>query len=96
MPLDKKIGIYPALEELFKSLRKNRKGNEISDIFKQLFCFLADGTSRHITRFDELKKDDVYAAGIHPECCIIRSKFTSNPGIMFPLIPFQVFLQQSQ
>ena len=60
------INIYPKLEELFKSIRKNKKSNKISDIFKQLFCFLADGTSRHISRFDELKKNEGYAAGI--EC----------------------------
>jgi len=58
------INIYPKLEDLFKSIRKTKKSNKISDIFKQLFCFLADGTSRHISRFDELKKDAGYAAGI--------------------------------
>jgi hypothetical protein len=25
-------------------------------IFKQVFCFLFDGTSRHLTYFDDLKK----------------------------------------
>lgn len=59
-----RVGIYPRLERLFGSLRKNRKSKKISDIFKQLFCFFADGTSRHITRFDELMRDEGYAAGI--------------------------------
>lgn len=61
-----KTDIYPHPERVFRSIRKNRKSNKISDIFKQLFCFLADGTSSHITHFDELKKDEGYAAGI--EC----------------------------
>lgn len=69
------INIYPKLEVLFKSIRKNKKSNKISDIFKQLFCFLADGTSRHITRFDELKKDKGYAAGIE---CSFKDMLSSH------------------
>ncbi|MCD4700688.1 MAG: hypothetical protein K8S24_02415 [Candidatus Aegiribacteria sp.] len=26
-------------------MRKNKKSNKISDIFNQIFCFLADGTN---------------------------------------------------
>jgi hypothetical protein len=70
-----KVDIYPHLDRLFGSLRKNKKSNKISDIFKQLFCFLADGTSRHITRFDELKKDEGYAAGIE---CSLRNMLSSH------------------
>lgn len=58
------IAIYPVLEGLFGSLRKNAKGQPVSEIFKQLFCFLLDGTSRHLVYFDALKKDDGYAAAI--------------------------------
>jgi len=58
------IGIYLALERLFGSIRKNAKGQPVSEIFKQVFCFLMDGTSRHLVYFDALKKDDGYAAGI--------------------------------
>jgi hypothetical protein len=58
------IGIYPHLERLFGSLRKSRKGQSVSEIFKQLFCFFADGTSSHMVYFDSLKKDEGYAGGI--------------------------------
>lgn len=58
------IAIYPVLERLFGSIRKSAKGQPVSEIFKQLFCFLLDGTSRHLVYFDALKKDNGYAAAI--------------------------------
>jgi hypothetical protein len=58
------IAIYPVLERLFGSIRKNAKGQAVAEIFKQVFCFLLDGTSRHLVYFDALKKDEGYAAAI--------------------------------
>jgi hypothetical protein len=58
------IAIFPVLERLFGSMRKSSKGQPVSEVFKQVFCFLVDGTSRHLVHFDALKKDDGYAAGI--------------------------------
>ena len=58
------IGIYPYLESLFGSIRKNKKGQLIPEIFKQLFCNLLDGTSRHLTYYDALKRDAGYAQTI--------------------------------
>jgi hypothetical protein len=58
------IAIYPVLERLFGSIRKNAKGQPVPEIFKQVFCFLVDGTSRHLVYFDALKKDEGYAAAI--------------------------------
>ena len=55
------IGINPLLERLFGRLRKSRKGLPIVEIFKQIFVFLLDGTSRHLSYFDALKKDPAYA-----------------------------------
>ena len=34
------------------------------DIFKQMFCWFYDGTSRHINYFDQLKGDEGYASVI--------------------------------
>lgn len=48
------IGIYPLLERTFGSLRKSRKGIPVSNLFKQLFAFFMDGTSFHLTHFDDL------------------------------------------
>ena len=56
------IAIYPVLERLFGSIRKSAKGQPVSEIFKQVFCFLVDGTSRHLVYFDALKEDEGYAA----------------------------------
>jgi len=60
----KGIQMAVVLERLFGSLRRNRKGQPISEIFKQLFCFLVDGTSPHLVYFDQLRKDAGYTAFI--------------------------------
>lgn len=58
------IGIYPDLERLFGPLRKSAKGQPVRVLFHQIFCFLLDGTSRHLVRFDDLKREAGYAAAI--------------------------------
>ena len=42
------ISLLPYMETMFGKIRKSRKGQGISEIFKQLFCFFVDGTSRHL------------------------------------------------
>ena len=61
------IVVFPYLEELFFKIRKSRKGQRISEIFKQLFCFFMDGTSRHLVYFDTLKEDEGYASSIETD-----------------------------
>jgi len=61
------IGLLPHLESEFDGIRKSRKGQSVAEIFKQLFCFFLDGTSRHLIHFDALKRDEGYAAGIETE-----------------------------
>ena len=58
------ISVFPTFEKLFRSTGKNKKSQALASIFKQIICFLADGTSSHISYFDDLKADDGYAAGI--------------------------------
>lgn len=57
-------GILDILESKFGFLRKSSKGLAVWILFKQIFCFFFDGTSRHLTYFDQLKKDKGYAAAI--------------------------------
>jgi hypothetical protein len=52
------------MQSVFGKLRKSKKGQPIHLIFQQLFCWLMDGTSRHLTYFDQLKRDEGYAAGL--------------------------------
>ena len=59
-----RIQIYLFLERLYGSIRKNAKGQPVAEMFKQVFCFLVDGTSRHLVYFDTLKQDAGYAATI--------------------------------
>ena len=58
------IEIFSHLDRLFGSLRKSGKGQPIPEIFKQLFCFFLDGTSRHLVYFDALKQDEGYAGAL--------------------------------
>lgn len=56
----KNINIVKLLSDIFKEIRKSRKGREIEQIIKQLLCFFIDGSKFSITRFDELAKDNGY------------------------------------
>ena len=58
------INIYALLFEHFSDIRKSMKGKPVWNIFKQIFCFFYDGTSRHLVYFDQLMKDEGYAAVI--------------------------------
>jgi hypothetical protein len=58
------IQIVPILVSTFGSLRKSRKGMEIGELFRQVLCFFVEGGSRHLTYFDELKKDPGYRSTI--------------------------------
>jgi len=61
------IGIFELLIDTFGYIRKTSKGRPVWMLFKQVFCFLFDGTSRHLTYLDDLKKDDGYAATIETD-----------------------------
>ncbi len=58
------IDLFPHLDRLFGSMRRHPKGAPIDELFKQVLCFLFDGTSRHLVHFDSLTKDPGYAAAI--------------------------------
>jgi hypothetical protein len=54
--------ILTTLAEPFAKYRKNGKGCSVKATMRQVLAFLCDGTSRHLTRFDELKQDLGYQA----------------------------------
>jgi hypothetical protein len=58
------VEIFPLLSGFFGGIRKNKKGIPVWNIFKQIFCWLYDGTSRHLNYLDQLKGDAGYAAVI--------------------------------
>ena len=70
------INIQPLLNESFGSLRKSAKGLSVTKIFQQIFCFLFDGTSRHISYFDSLAQDKGYAATIETNMKDMASSHT--------------------
>ncbi|MBL0378216.1 MAG: IS1380 family transposase [Desulfofustis sp. PB-SRB1] len=61
------IGIFTKLERYFGSLRKSKKGLPLAELFKQVLCFMFDGTSRHVSHFDQLAADHGYGAAIETD-----------------------------
>jgi hypothetical protein len=70
------IGLFPHINRLFGSMRKNPKGTPIDELCKQVLCFLFDGTSRHLAHFDVLAKDPGYAAAIETDINGMASSHT--------------------
>ncbi|MEA3436848.1 MAG: IS1380 family transposase [Thermodesulfobacteriota bacterium] len=58
------ISIFGILDNSFGDIRKSTKGLVVWVLFKQVFCWLFDGTSRHISYFDHIKRDKGYAGAI--------------------------------
>jgi len=58
------INFFLLFHNHFSFLRKNKKGQTIGNICKQIICFFIDGTSFALTRFDQLKDDPGYASTI--------------------------------
>jgi hypothetical protein len=61
------IGINPLISKFFGSLRRSSKGVKVVSIFKQVLSFFVDGSSRHLTYFDQLKEDEGYAASLESD-----------------------------
>jgi len=70
-------GVFRHLEELFRAIRRSRKGLPIAEVFKQIFCFFLDGTSQRLVYFDALKEDEGYARTIECE----PDKMISSHGV---------------
>src|SRR2546428_5693475 len=51
------VGVLGLLLEKFAGIKKSAKGVSVGNLFLQALYFCFDGTSRHLTYFDELKKD---------------------------------------
>ena len=58
------IQVFNWLDRWFGSIRKNRKGLTITELFKQVLCFFVDGSSRRLTYFDQISRDEGYAGSI--------------------------------
>jgi hypothetical protein len=61
------IQAFEWFERWFGSIRKSRKGLAITELFKQVLCFFVDGSSRHLTYFDQISQDEGYAGGIETD-----------------------------
>jgi len=61
------IQLFPIVDRMFGSMRKNSKGLPITELFVQMLSFFMDGTSRHLVWFDQLKADESYSAVLGSE-----------------------------
>ena len=57
-------GLINRLNAEYSSIKRSSKGLQVDDFFKQMMAWLMDGTSRHISYFNDLKIDEGYAATI--------------------------------
>ncbi|ETR67656.1 MAG: hypothetical protein OMM_11356 [Candidatus Magnetoglobus multicellularis str. Araruama] len=92
------IGILDILQVTFGNIRKSSKGLPIISLFKQIFAYLYEGTSRHINFFDHLKQDNGYAAAIELDPSEMASasmikRFFSAFGL-FCIKPFRTILHK--
>ena len=56
------IGVVELLLHKFAGIKKSIKGVSVQNLFLQVLCFFFDGTSRHLSYFDELQQDEGYRA----------------------------------
>src|SRR6516165_5665599 len=56
------IGIVGLLLSKFTDLKKTVKGVSVENLLYQVLYFFLDGTSRHVSYFDELQKEEGYRA----------------------------------
>ena len=56
------IGIVGLLLSKFTGIKKSIKGVSVQNLFLQLLYFFLDGTSRHMSYFDELQREEGYRA----------------------------------
>ncbi|PYT95495.1 MAG: hypothetical protein DMG38_27040 [Acidobacteria bacterium] len=54
------IGIVGLLLHKFAGIKKSIKGVSVRNLFLQVLYFFFDGTSRHLTYFDELQPEEGY------------------------------------
>jgi hypothetical protein len=56
------IGIVALLLNKFTGLKKSAKGVSLGNLFLQALYFFFDGSSRHLCYFDDLQREEGYAA----------------------------------
>jgi hypothetical protein len=68
--------ISQVLANIFSFTKKSHKGTGLATLFHQIICFFFDGTNLHLSRFDELAKDEGYSASIETDSKMMVSSHT--------------------
>ena len=92
-------GICDELAQVFKDLRKSKKGIELEEAFLQLVLFFADGRESSLNTFDTLKENEAWqkllgcevALGTAALKRILHKAYTVDVEMIRPLIR-RVFL----
>lgn len=88
----KETCVLHALATPLHKFRKGKKGISVPSCLFQTLAFLADGSSRHLSRFDELKRDPGYAALLEiPEGELMSSDQIERLFAKFPKYLWSVF-----
>jgi len=76
------IGLFPIIDRLFGTVRKNGKGLAVTEMFVQILSFFMDGTSRHVSWFDHL----AYAStmGIEDQNAVMKPVASTFPRTTAP------------
>ncbi|PIE51808.1 hypothetical protein CSA37_00615 [Candidatus Fermentibacteria bacterium] len=74
------------MEELLDSIIRSSKGQRIACILKQMFCFIADGTSSSISCSDEMQKDPGYSSTLECRQDSLLSSHLRFLGKLTPLL----------
>src|SRR5438876_7440970 len=72
------IGIVGLLLHKFAGIKKSIKGVSVRNLFLQVLYFFFDGTSRHLSYFDELQRSEEHTSElqspVHLVCRLLLEK----------------------
>src|SRR5437667_40971 len=83
------IGIVGLLLHKFAGIKKSIKGVSVRNLFLQVLYFFFDGTSRHLSYFDELQPEEGYQAVVEKMLrgivSLIRTRYDGSVSIIVRL-----------
>src|SRR5215470_12820688 len=86
------IGILGLLLHKFAGIKKSIKGVAVQNLFLQVLYFFFDGTSRHLSYFDELAREEGYRAVVEmPEKQMASSHAMKRFFRAFSILHAQAF-----
>lgn len=79
------IELFNIIDRFFGSIRK-KKGIPVHELVKQILCFFIDGSSRNLSYFDKISKDEGYAGSIETDIKDMASSHQVKRFLMLSLL----------